>query len=434
MKVFKFGGASVKDAAGVKNVARIVKQYQHENLCIVISAMGKITNALEDLVKAYVKDAANPDKFNDSKKEIFEKVKEYHYTILRDLFDNKISFDASKLKVDAFFIELANRFEKMPSANYDLVYDQIVCVGELVSTTIVSEYFNYAGITNTWFDARRLIRTDSTYREGKVDYKISELQVSKTLIPFYIGSIEKKIAITQGFIGGTSIDLTTTLGREGSDYTAAILSYLLDARDMTIWKDVPGVLNADPRIHSDAVKLDKISFHEAIELTYYGATVIHPKTIKPLQNKGIPLYVKSFLEPEQKGTVIQPSEDFDTKIASYIYKKNQVLLSIIPRDFSFVDEQNLRDLFDLFTQFNLHINLMQNSAMSFSVACDNIEEKLPQLLKKLQVNYKVKYNENCELLTVRHYTEDILAKATRGREVLVTQKSRSTARFVYKTK
>lgn len=421
MKVFKFGGASVKDANGIKNVGEIVKRYSNENITIVISAMGKITNTLEDLVKAYVKNKGD-------KNEILEKIKSYHFIIISDLFTKTNSAEVIK-KVNAIFTELENRMEKSPSANYDLVYDQIVCTGELVSTTIVSEYFNVAGITNTWFDARKLIRTDSTYREGKVDWKISEEQVAKTLIPFYIGSLNKKIAITQGFIGGTSINLTTTLGREGSDYTAAILSYLLDAKDMTIWKDVPGVLNADPRIYPDAVKLEKISFHEAIELSYYGATVIHPKTIKPLQNKGIPLYVNSFIEPDAKGTVIQASEDFDNKIPSFIYKQSQVLISIIPRDFSFIAEDNLRDIFALFSQNNVHINMMQNSALSFSVVIDFDEEKLPKLIKALQTQYKTKYNDGCQLVTIRHYTDEIISKIIKG-EILVTQKSRYTARFV----
>jgi aspartate kinase len=421
MKVFKFGGASVKDANAIKNVAAIVQRYSNENITIVISAMGKITNSLEDLVRAYVRNKGN-------KSEIVETIKSYHFSIINDLF-NETNLTNVVNKVNAIFTELENRLEKTPSANYDLVYDQIVCIGELISTTIVSEYFNVAGIKNTWFDARKLIRTDSTYREGKVDWKISEEQVAKTLIPFYIGSVDKKIAITQGFIGGTSINLTTTLGREGSDYTAAILSYLLDAKDMTIWKDVPGVLNADPRIYPDAVKLEKISFHEAIELSYYGATVIHPKTIKPLQNKGIPLYVNSFIEPEAKGTVIQASEDFDNKIPSFIYKQSQVLISIIPRDFSFIAEDNLRDIFALFSQNNTHINMMQNSALSFSVVIDFDEEKLPKLIKALQTQYKTKYNEGCQLVTIRHYTDEIISQIIKG-EVLVTQKSRHTARFV----
>jgi aspartate kinase len=298
----------------------------------------------------------------------------------------------------------------------------------------VSEYLNHINIHNTWFDARQLIRTDSTYREGKVDWKISQDLVARHLIPFYAGSLEKRIAITQGFIGGTSINLTTTLGREGSDYTAAILSYLLDAKDMTIWKDVPGVLNADPRIYPQAVKLNRISFKEAIELSYYGASVIHPKTIKPLQNKDIPLYVNSFIEPSAKGTVIQSSEEFDNQIPSFIYKMNQVLISIIPRDFSFVDEENLRDIFDVLAQFHVRVHMMQNSAVSFSIVVDHNEDKLPQLIKKLQENYQVKYNEQCQLVTIRHYDDKTIEMVTTGKEILVTQKSRHTARYVMREK
>lgn len=421
MKVFKFGGASVKDAAGVRNVAHIISMFPNDNLAIVISAMGKITNSLEDLVKAYVKNLPEREK-------ILASIKDYHYTIIVDLFGDKSQ--TVKDKVNAIFTDVEKRFEKSPSSNYDLVYDQIVSIGELVSTLIVSEYFNATSIKNTWFDARTLIRTDSTYREGKVDWKISEELVAKNLIPYFIGSLDRKIAITQGFIGGTSINLTTTLGREGSDYTAAILSYLLDAKDMTIWKDVPGVLNADPKVFSDAVKLEKISFKEAIELSYYGATVIHPKTIKPLQNKGISLYVNSFIHPTAKGTVIQSNEDFDTKIPSFIIKKNQVLISIIPRDFSFIVEENLRDIFEMFAGFNARVHLMQNSALSFSVVIDYNEDKLPALIKKLQEDYKVKYNNGCELITVRHYTDASVERITSGKEILLSQKSRSTARFV----
>lgn len=422
MKVFKFGGASVKDANGVKNVAKIIGMFPDENLAIVISAMGKTTNALEDLVRAYSKGKGD-------KHQILNEIKSYHFNLIDELFANDKSQPVYE-KVTNWFDEIEKRFQITPSSNHDLVYDQIVSVGEMVSTTIVSEYLNFIELKNTWFDARDLIRTDSTYREGKVDWKISEELTAHKLIPYFIGSLTKKIAITQGFIGGTSINLTTTLGREGSDYTAAILSYLLDAKDMTIWKDVPGVLNADPKLFPDAVKLDKISFREAIELSYYGATVIHPKTIKPLQNKGIPLYVNSFIDPTAKGTVIQSSEDYDNRIPSFIFKKNQVLISIIPRDFSFIVEENLRDIFDLFAQFNVRVHLMQNSALSFSVSVDNNEDKIPALIKKLQENYKVKYNENCDLVTIRHYNDEHIQKVTKGKEILVTQKSRFTARFI----
>ncbi len=424
MKVFKFGGASVKNADGVKNVAKIIRMFAGDHLMVIVSAMGKTTNALEEIVKAYIKN--KPEK-NDLLKDL----RQSHIQLLKELFDGDRSQNVFT-KVNLYFDDIAKKFQVSPSANYDLVYDQIVSSGELISTIIVSEYLNYSGTNNTWFDAREIIRTDSTYREGKVDWKISEEQAAKKLIPFFISSFEKKIAISQGFIGGTSINLTTTLGREGSDYTAAIFSYLLDAKDMTIWKDVPGVLNADPKIYSDAIKFDRISFKEAIELSYYGATVIHPKTIKPLQNKEIPLFVNSFLDPIAKGTIIQNDETHDNDVPSFIFKRNQVLISIVPKDFSFIVEENLRDIFDLFSQQNIRVNLMQNSALSFSIVIDMDEEKLPKLVKRLQENYKVKYNENCELITIRHYNDLNIEKVTAGKLILVSQKSRFTARFVVK--
>jgi aspartate kinase len=314
------------------------------------------------------------------------------------------------------------------------VYDQIVSQGEVLSSVIVSHFLKEQGVDNQWFDARQLIRTDSTFREGRVDWEASQRLVNANLIPFYIGAVGARVALTQGFIGSTSIELTTTLGREGSDYTAAILAYLLDAKDVTIWKDVAGVMNADPRRYADAVKFDKISFREAIELSYYGASVIHPKTIKPLQNKGIPLYVKSFLAPGEPGTVIQANEDFDHLVPSFIFKSNQILISIIPRDFSFIVEQNLRDIFDVFAALGVRVNLMQNSALSFSVSVDNNEDKIPELIRRLQENYKVKYNENTELVTIRHYDQKTIDMLSEGKEILVTQLSRHTARMVTRDK
>ncbi|MFZ5553464.1 MAG: aspartate kinase [Bacteroidota bacterium] len=421
MKVFKFGGASVRDAKGIKNVAEIIKLFPNDNLAIVVSAMGKTTNALEDLTRAYVKGKGD-------KKEILEGIKKLHYAEMQQLFPSQ--HHPAYADVNSVFEEIEKRFEITPSANYDLVYDQIVSQGEVISSKIVSHYLNTAGVENKWFDARKIVRTDSTFREGRVDWNASQKLANENLIPFFIGHIGKKIALTQGFIGSTSIGLTTTLGREGSDYTAAILGYLLDAKDVTIWKDVPGVLNADPRYFDNTVKLEKISFKEAIELSYYGASVIHPKTIKPLQNKDIPLYVNSFLKPKEKGSVIQGSEEFDHLVPSFIFKMNQVLISIIPRDFSFIVEENLRDIFDIFASMGVRVHLMQNSALSFSVSVDYNEDKLPLLVKKLQENYKVKYNENCELVTIRHYDQQTIDRVSVDKEILVMQKSRFTARMI----
>lgn len=421
MRVFKFGGASVKNASSIKNVAEIVKMFQGENLAIVVSAIGKTTNALEDVARAYTKRTGN-------QQELLDEIKKLHHHEMNDLFPGK---DHPCYKeIDDVFEEITKRFSVIASANYDLVYDQIVSRGEILSSIIISHYLNEVGVNNHWKDARTLIRTDSTFREGKVDWKHSEEMVSKELIPLYIGSIKNNIIVTQGFIGSTSIGLTTTLGREGSDYTAAILAYLLDAKDVTIWKDVAGFMNADPKKYEKAVKLDKISFKEALELSYYGASIIHPKTIKPLQNKNIPLYVNSFIQPKEKGTVIQSSEEFDHLIPSFIFKSNQVLLSVIPKDFSFIIEENLRDIFDIFASVRVRVNLMQNSALSFSVCVDANEDKIPVLIKKLQENYKVKYNTNCELITIRHYNQETVDQLTLNKEILVAQKSRHTARMV----
>lgn len=426
MKVFKFGGASVRDAAGIRNVATILRRFSSENLAVVVSAMGKTTNALEDLTRAYAKGKGDKDA-------ILAKIHEDHIKEMDDLFENNRNHPVYAAVAEVFS-GIQKRFDVTASANYDLVYDQIVSQGEFISSVIVSHYMNAQGIENTWYDARTIIRTDSTFREGKVDWDASQKLANQHLIPFYIGSVGRKIAITQGFLGSTSIGLTTTLGREGSDYTAAILAYLLDAKDVTIWKDVAGVMNADPRKYDKAVKFDRISFREAIELSYYGASVIHPKTIKPLQNKGIPLYVKSFLQPEEKGTIIQASEEYDHLIPSFIFKSNQVLISVLPRDFSFIVEENLREIFDVFASLGVRVHLMQNSALSFSVCIDHNEDKFPDLLKRLQENYKVKYNENVELITIRHYDQATIDMLTNAKEILVEQKSRHTARFIVRPK
>lgn len=426
MRVFKFGGASVRDAKGIRNVAAILKLFPNENIAVVVSAMGKTTNALEDLTRAYAKGKGD-------KEAIMKQIHEYHLAEMDELFEARRNHPVYAA-VEKVFADISKRFEVTASANYDLVYDQIVSQGEVLSSVIVSHFLKEQGVDNQWFDARQLIRTDSTFREGRVDWEASQRLVNANLIPFYIGAVGSRVALTQGFIGSTSIELTTTLGREGSDYTAAILAYLLDAKDVTIWKDVAGVMNADPRRYPDAVKFDKISFREAIELSYYGASVIHPKTIKPLQNKGIPLYVKSFLAPGDPGTVIQANEDFDHLVPSFIFKSNQILISIIPRDFSFIVEQNLRDIFDVFAALGVRVNLMQNSALSFSVSVDNNEDKIPELIRRLQENYKVKYNENTELVTIRHYDQKTIDMLSEGKEILVTQLSRHTARMVTRTK
>ena len=417
MQVFKFGGASVKDAEAVKNVAEVLKQFSNKKLCIVISAMGKTTNALEKLANAFFYKT-------DDAEVLLEEVKNFHYTICNELFTDVHHSIYNDL--ENTFVELHWAIEDEPTHGFDFEYDQIVSVGEVLSTKIVSAYLNEIGIANKWIDARGLIQTDNTYREGKVDFELTEAMV-KTQVELAFKTID--IVITQGFIGGTSENFTTTLGREGSDYTASIIAYCLNAENVTIWKDVPGVLNADPKFFKNTKKIGELTYQDAIELTYYGASVIHPKTIKPLQNKNIPLFVKSFLNPKEDGTVIKES-DARLNIPSYIFKTNQVLISIQPKDFSFIAEDNLSDIFELFSKNGVKINLMQLSAISFSVSCDNDLQKIKNLVTELQHTFKVLYNDGVELMTVRYYTTETIEKLKKNKVVLLEQRSRFTVQRV----
>jgi aspartate kinase len=415
MKVFKFGGASVKDAEAVKNVATILNRFPKENIIVVVSAMGKITNALERLTDAFFYKKENAAS-------VLEEIKKYHLDITHQLFEDKNHTIFNEL--NNAFVELEWAIEDEPTHTYSHEYDQIVSMGEIISTKIVSAYLNTAGIKNKWMDARGIIQTDNTYREGRVDWELTQ-HLSQNIAK------EKGIIITQGFIGGTSENFTTTLGREGSDYTAAILAYTTNAESVTIWKDVPGVLNADPKWFDETQKLEQLSYQDAIELAYYGATVIHPKTIKPLQNKKIPLYVKSFLNPEEKGTVINEMQS-PLPIPCFIFKVNQVLISISPKDFSFIIEENLSAIFNLFAEKQVKVNVMQNSAISFSVSVDADERKLPDLITTLQKDYRVLYNENLELITIRYYDQATIDRVAIDKKILLEVKSRNTVQLVVK--
>jgi aspartate kinase len=419
MKVFKFGGASVKDANAVKNVAGILKKYSGEKLVVVISAMGKTTNALEQLCDAFYFKKGNAA-------EILENIRKFHNDILKELFpDNHPVFDV----IHNTIVELEWAIEEEPTHSYDCEYDQIVSVGEFISTKILSAYLEEAGIKNKWWDARDFVKTDNTYREGKVDWTITEKLVKEELLPF----LDKNNCpvITQGFIGVTSENFTTTLGREGSDYTAAILAWCLDAESVTIWKDVPGVLNADPKWFDETKLIPQLTYQDAIELTYYGATVIHPKTIKPLQNKKIPLYVRSFVDAAKEGTKIC-DEQVSLPVPCFIFKVAQVLLSISPKDFSFIVEENLGDIFELFAKHRVKMNVMLNSAISFSVSVDDDKLKLPGLIEKLRENYRVLYNENAELVTIRYYDQATIDRVTAGKQIFLEVKSRYTVQIVMK--
>lgn len=331
-------------------------------------------------------------------------------------------------EVQQIFDSTAQILNTKPEGSFGFYYDSIVSAGELVSTKIVSAHLNESGINNSWLDVRTVLKTDSTYREGKVDWMQSSALAHDIVIPLLKG--ENSIVLTQGFIGCDSENHTTTLGREGSDYSAAIFAYLLDAEEMYIWKDVPGVLNADPKFYSDAQKLDQISYHDAIELAYYGASVIHPKTIKPLENKNIPLYVKSFLKPDASGTVVRTGVQTKPLIPSFIFKNNQVLISISAKDFSFIAEDNLAKIFELFASSGVKINLMQNSAISFSVCMDMDEFKIPPLTEALKQDFKVLYNTGVMLCTIRHYYQNTIDTLTAGKEILLEQRSRNTAQLV----
>lgn len=421
MLVFKFGGASVKDGAAVKNVSHILSLFSGEKRTVIISAMGKTTNEMEKMVQALWD--------NDKRKyhELVEERLQFHLKILNELFVEK--HYAIYTEVENLFENLKNKIDQPRSENFDFEYDQIVSLGEVISTMIVTAFLKEEGHSVAWADARKLIRTDNTYREGKVDWKITEDLITKKFNPVFK---DTDIQVTQGFIGHTSEGFTSTLGREGSDYTAGIFAYCCNATSVTIWKDVPGMLNADPKWFDNTVKLDSISFKEAIELSYYGATVIHPKTIKPLQNKGIPLYVKSFINPNAEGTVIQESMANDHLIPSFIFKMNQLYLHFTPKDFSFIVEENLSDIFNRLASVNAKINLMQNSALSFAVALDQDKINIEKLLEIFKESYNIRYNEGLELVTIRHYDQATIERVTEGKEIIVEQKTKETARFLLK--
>lgn len=420
MIVFKFGGASVKDAAGVVNLAHIVQSRSNKQLLIVISAMGKITNKLEDLTRAYL----NGD---ESVHQIFEEIKAYHFNIIAELFpdhNHPVYNDVANT-----FVEIDWLIEEEATDAPDYIYDQIVSIGEIVSTKIVAAYLSATGSDAKWLDARNFIQTDNNYREANVNWEKTEEEIQRNLVPV----LENSIGVTQGFIGGTSENFTTTLGREGSDYSAAIFSSCLNAESLTIWKDVPGVLNADPKWFDETERIPQLSYHDAIELAYYGATVIHPKTIKPIQNKNIPLYVRSFINPDAEGTDITQDEN-QLLIPSFIFKVNQVLISIFPKDFSFIIEENLSDIFNIFHQHKVKINTMLNSAISFSVSIDEDQEKLQKLITALSGQYKVKYNTGLELVTIRYYNQQTIDRVTVNKNILLEVKSRYTCQIVMKDK
>ena len=421
MLVFKFGGASVKDAASIQNVASILSLYPGKKIAVVVSAMGKSTNKLEEIVESLA--TKNQKLFVG----LVDELEAFHMDIMAALFPER--HYKIYQTIEELFEALRARFEAEFSENLSFEYDQIVSLGEVISSQIVSAYLIDQDFSVKWMDARTIIRTDHSHQEGKVDWQKTEQLVQERMLPAFQ---DADILLTQGFIGHHAEGYTTTLGREGSDYTAGILAYCGNAENVTIWKDVPGMLNADPKYFSNTKKLEAISFKEAIELSYYGASVIHPKTIQPLQNRNIPLFVKSFLDPKADGTIIQASSSKDHLIPSYIFKFEQALYSFTPKDFSFIVEENLSVIFGKLSDLNIKINLMQNSALSFSILVDQKKLKRDEFLALFQADYEVKYNENLSLVTIRHYDEDTIQQVTHGKEILLQQRTRHTARFVLK--
>jgi len=416
MRIFKFGGASVKDADGIKNVLDVLQKVGFDDVLLVVSAMGKTTNAMEVVIKNYF------EKSNGLQSAI-QDVKKYHNQILLDLFDNED--DDVFFAVNSLFADLEYFLRSNKSPNYNFVYDQVVSYGELISTTIISHYFNFRGLKNHWLDVREFIKTDATYRDAEVNWEATQKNISKNVK-------KKALNITQGFLGSDENGFTTTLGREGSDYTAAIFAYCLNAESVTIWKDVPGVMNADPRYFEKATLLNQISYREAIELAFYGATVIHPKTLQPLQKKEIPLFVKSFLNPELPGTSVSKGADLEPKTPCYILKKDQLLISLSSIDFSFIMEENISEIFALLHQFKIKVSLIQNTAISFSVCIEDKFGNFNELKTILSKKFKVSYNENVSLFTIRHFTKEAAEMVEKDKTVLLKQISRETMQVVTK--
>ncbi len=408
MLVFKFGGASVKSAGAVKNIVEILQRFNEEKIVVVVSAMGKTTNAMERIIDHYT-----AGKGEELKQE-YNVLKAYHLEVTEGLFEDK----GHKVfaEVEELFSDLADRLAKEPTLNYDYDYDQLICYGELLSSTIISNYLNSSKVNTRWMDIRRSLKTNNTWREAKVDWELSSQLVNEHFV--FNG---ERILITQGFLGSTINDQTTSLGREGSDYTAAILAYMLKAESVTIWKDVPGVLNADPKYFDDTILLEKLSYLDAIELAYFGTSVIHPKTIKPLQNKNINLHVRSFVDPDAPGTIVG-NLSYNKLTPSFIFKMDQVLIRTSPLDFSFINEDNLKEIFGIFSKHGMKINLMQNSAISFKMIVNNDKRKLRLVTDELEEKYKVAYQTGLELVTIRYFDQSTIDRVMINKELILEQR------------
>lgn len=418
IKVFKFGGFAVSDAESIKKLADIIVTENNKELLIIVSAMGKTTDALEKLCAAYI------DR-NDESFEILNQIKEFHEIAMLELFESKKHpiFD----EIANTFVEIEWMLEDEPHPEYDFNYDQIVSIGEFLSSRIVSAYLNKLGLNTKWVDARDYIHTDNSYREGIID-----LEKTNSNIKNLDKILNQQIVVSQGFIGGTSENFTTTLGREGSDYSAAIFASALKAESLTVWKDVAGIMNADPRIFSDAQKYDELPYSEALEMAYYGATIIHPKTVKPLQNANVPLYVKPFLKPQEKGTLIHSLAKFNSEITAKIIKENQMLLSVSSKDFSFIDEQTMIYILEIIRNLNIKSNLIQRSALSLSICFNQDNIKLKNAISILSEKFNCKYDQELNLLTLRHYKKEDINTIIVEKTILMEQFTRNTAQIIYK--
>ena len=413
MRIFKFGGASVKDADGVRNVAKVLQHEGTENTLVIISAMGKMTNYFEEIIDTYFYELEDLNlKLN--------KVELYHKNIISDLFQKENEIYS---EIDVLFGELRWFLARNTSQRYNYVYDQIICFGELLSTKILSAYLNLLQIDNHWLDVRNYIKTDSNYRDAKVNWILTQQIINDKLDL-------NKLNITQGFLGGNDTENTTSLGREGSDYTAGIFAYCLNAESVTIWKDVPGILNADPRVFKETTLIEQISYEETIEMAFYGASVIHPKTIKPLQNKEIPLFVKSFLNPKNSGTIVSKGVRLNPYIPCFIVKKNQIFVSISANDFSFMVEDNLSYIFKKLHDYKLKVNLIQNSAISFSVCVDNKFDNFDAFYTELKSEFKIDFQKKVDLYTIRHFNNETIAKVTKRGKSLLSQTNKETIQIV----
>ncbi len=419
MKVFKFGGASVKDATSIRNVCEIINNYNEEKLLIVVSAMGKTTNALEEVIAAF------HDKRDDVAKEKIRAIEEAHFNTVKELFADEthpIFKDLGDLFRELYDIPLFTRTDV-----YNFLYDQIICFGELFSTKIIAAYLQESGIQTHWLDSRNVIKTDKTFREGKIIWDVTTNLIHETVR----GILLDKMVVAPGFIGSTLSNQTTSLGREGSDFTAAIYAAVLEAEELVIWKDVPGVLNCDPRLFDDAVLLEEITYHEAVEMTYYGAQVIHPKTIKPIQNKGIPMRVRSFIDKENAGTIIKSGQLSADIPPIIVFKRNQVLIELSTKDFSFMAEDVLVTVYEAFARHAFRINLAQHAAISLSAVVDATnKQKLEELIAALENTFNVQVNYRVELLTIRHYNNEVIGKLTVNRKSLIMERNPDTVQYL----